>query len=322
MALDTELRDLLKEVNIDDGVFDALIDNVEKHLEVQFSKTRITGPQYAEVYLGAIQTAMSQAIQFALGLRTANAQAAFIEAQTLTEAQRLLTEVQNTALTTEQKNLILAQIAQVNAETALTTQKTATEVNETAKRLNEVDLVAAQEALVVQQRLTEIQTTALVTSQKTKTDEEKALLTQKILTEVQETLLVTANTAKTNSEKLRVDAETTLLGSKNNTEIATELKVDAETALLAEKQATEYAQTHDTALVGGLPVAGIVGAQTVLYERQADGFLRDAEQKLTKIITDQWSVQRSTDTGLTAPTEFADTSINAIVAKAKTGIGV
>ena len=104
MALDTELRDLLKEVNIDDGVFDALINNVEKHLEIQYNKTRITGPQYAEVYLGAIQTAMSQAIQFALGLRTANAQAALIEAQTLTEAQALLTELEKTGLTTEQKN--------------------------------------------------------------------------------------------------------------------------------------------------------------------------------------------------------------------------
>ena len=42
------------------GVFDDLMETVVKHLEAQFQLGRITGTDYATVYLGALQSAKKQ----------------------------------------------------------------------------------------------------------------------------------------------------------------------------------------------------------------------------------------------------------------------
>ena len=49
------------------GVFDEMMKAVTAHLTEQFEKNRITGGDYAKVYLGSIQTTMQQAIAFLLG---------------------------------------------------------------------------------------------------------------------------------------------------------------------------------------------------------------------------------------------------------------
>ncbi len=71
------------------------------------------------------------------------------------------------------------------------------------------------------------------------------------------------------------------------------LKTTAEIALLEAKKATEQAQILDT--VDGNPVIGLVGKQKSLYEKQADGFDRDAEVKALKILVDLYSVAKSSD---------------------------
>lgn len=49
------------------GVFDFLMKATTAHLDSQFEKGRITGGDYAKVYLGSVQTAMQQGIAFLLG---------------------------------------------------------------------------------------------------------------------------------------------------------------------------------------------------------------------------------------------------------------
>ena len=49
-----------------DGVFDDLMETVNTHLENQFQLGRITGTDYATVYLGALQSTIQQASQFVL----------------------------------------------------------------------------------------------------------------------------------------------------------------------------------------------------------------------------------------------------------------
>jgi hypothetical protein len=48
------------------GIFDKLISAVNKNIEGQFNKGRITTTDYANVYLGALQTVIAQSIQFLL----------------------------------------------------------------------------------------------------------------------------------------------------------------------------------------------------------------------------------------------------------------
>jgi hypothetical protein len=48
------------------GIFDTFIDAFNKNIETQFDQGRIVANDYATVYLGGIQTAMQQAIEFLL----------------------------------------------------------------------------------------------------------------------------------------------------------------------------------------------------------------------------------------------------------------
>lgn len=49
------------------GVFDAMMASLNVHMATQYEKGRITGGDYAKVYLGAVQSAMQFGVQFLLG---------------------------------------------------------------------------------------------------------------------------------------------------------------------------------------------------------------------------------------------------------------
>jgi hypothetical protein len=155
--------------------------------------------------------------------------------------------------------------------------------------------------------------------------------------------LVTAQTNKENAEKLltdaqelRVDAETSLLGSQRSNEITQNtviikqaLKVAEETALLSAKEKTEIAQTQDNySSPSSTAVSGIVGKQKSLYAKQTDGFDRDAEQKMAKIASDMWTVAASIEgsgsftwpSGTGTNEAFDQDEVGKILNKGKTGI--
>ena len=48
------------------GVFDVLMSAVNKNIESQYMKNRITGSDYATVYLGSIQAVLQQSMEYAL----------------------------------------------------------------------------------------------------------------------------------------------------------------------------------------------------------------------------------------------------------------
>ena len=47
------------------GIFDTLMETITRHIDVQYRNNKITGNEYATVYLGLVQTALSQAVDFA-----------------------------------------------------------------------------------------------------------------------------------------------------------------------------------------------------------------------------------------------------------------
>lgn len=98
-------------------------------------------------------------------------------------------------------------------------------------------------------------------------------------------------------------------------------KTTAEVALLDQKTETELAQVSDTVATG--TVAGVIGKQKSLFQKQTDGFDRDAEQKLAKIMVDTWSVRMTVDgSGDSTAAGINDAQIAAVLTKAKTGIAV
>lgn len=92
---------------------------------------------------------------------------------------------------------------------------------------------------------------------------------------------------------------------------AQKLKLDAEIALLKQKTITEAAQI------------ALLDKQKELYDAQANGFKRDAEQKAAKIMVDTWNVRRTTNdaTGVNNENNLTDHHIGEAVAKLLTGIG-
>ncbi len=71
-----------------EGIFDNLMETVTKHIDAQFENGRIKGADYATVYLGSLQTVLTQSVQYAIGglqaidkQRTTDQQLAVMKAQ-------------------------------------------------------------------------------------------------------------------------------------------------------------------------------------------------------------------------------------------------
>ena len=116
-------------------------------------------------------------------------------------------------------------------------------------------------------------------------------------------------------------------------------KATAEVQLLDQKSVTELAQTSDyipastgiinvdqgvIGLAGDVTTGstGVTGRQRKLFTAQTAGFARDAEQKLVKIMIDPLVAQIAGDSNTVIPTELGNTSLDAVLDKAKDGIGV
>ena len=106
------------------GVFDDLMEAVTTHLEAQYQLGRITGGDFATVYLGAMQAAIAQSVAFTLGQESTNAAVVLQVKQGLkVDGDRLLVAAN--------KLLVDAQKLKVDGEKALLLQKQTTEFAQT-----------------------------------------------------------------------------------------------------------------------------------------------------------------------------------------------
>ena len=93
--------------------------------------------------------------------------------------------------------------------------------------------------------------------------------------------------------------------------------------LLDQKIKTEKAQILDDLSDTGTVVLGAVGQQKLLQAAQANGFLRDAEQKATKILLDTWSISKSVvGTNFPEPAGATNFDLEDMIIKLREGIGI
>jgi hypothetical protein len=192
------------------GVFDDLMESVTAHLEAQFQLGRITGTDFATVYLGAMQSALSASVSYTLGQEKTNADVELISKQGLkVDADKLLVDAQE-LLTDAQK-------IKVDADKTLTDNQAATELkkaldivntttNRSAAQTTSENTAIKQRILLEKQALDTVSSTSLkdaqellTDAQKLKTDQEKALLLQKTTTEFSQTLVTGNTTPNANS---------------------------------------------------------------------------------------------------------------------------
>lgn len=126
-------------------------------------------------------------------------------------------------------------------------------------------------------------------------------------------LLTQAQIDKANKELALLDKQIELIEAQ----IASQ---EANNTLIAQKVKTEKAQIQDT--VDGEVVVGVTGAQTALYKQQKEGFIRDAEQKALKIISDTWITRKTVDDGTPLPTGFDTGAVDAFTRKVADGVEV
>lgn len=148
------------------GVFDTLMRANKAHLEAEFSKNRIKGPEYATVYLGSMEAVLRASVEFLLQKNKSAADIALIEAQTALVTQQTLNAVQEGANLVLQGQVLYAQKckleaefdlivlekSKVTAETALLAQKTVTEQAQTvALGVDPDSVIGKQKALYTAQ---------------------------------------------------------------------------------------------------------------------------------------------------------------------------
>ena len=123
------------------------------HIKAEYDSGRIKGAEYSQVYLGAVQSAMSNSIEFLLRQASTQSQNALLD-------QQLLTEVQNTLVATAQKcklqnefEVLSQQIVKVTNEAALLSQKKTTELAQVSSaNVASNSVVGAQVALYAAQK--------------------------------------------------------------------------------------------------------------------------------------------------------------------------
>jgi len=313
------------------GVFDKLMAVTKLHLLEEFNEDRITGQEYTTVYLGALNAVMQQSVQFLLSQQQEEkivAEIALLRQKTVTELVQTDDDIpiglgfngdtavegmvaSQIALNDLQSDLVTAQITQAENENDLIGQKIITELSQTGG-----DFTQASAAGHGFNNLATL--AGLLEKELDKADAEARLIIQKVVTEV-------GQTSDTKPATLGEMGSTTVIAGMMQ---SMKSKTESENILLAQKTITELAQTSDVidittdALNTSTTVAGTTEKQKDLFGAQTDGFTRDAEQKLAKMMIDAWSVDATVGSATAnATNHLRDEDLGAVIALAKTGIG-
>lgn len=128
------VADLTQEKLDGTGIFDALMRATKVHLDEEYAKNRLRGPEYATVYLGALEAVMRLSLDF------------LVQRQKVTLENEVLV-AQKCKLDAEY-DLTLSTNLKVQAETGLLAQKTTTEkAQTTALGVDADSVVGKQKAL-------------------------------------------------------------------------------------------------------------------------------------------------------------------------------
>ena len=344
------------------GVFDVLMRSVKNHVQEEHAKSRITGKEYATVYLEALQSTMAQSIEYLLRAKTLG-----FELDNLGKQGVLLDHQAEIAIKDAQ--LKFAQIAQTQAQTELTEQQVKSAEAEAHKIPVEISLLRSNLELasvekdlrIAQVGLAETEKDIAVYNLANKTPVEVELLqaqtdnaqSQIALTEAQvikiteENKVIPYNIERIQAEIANMTRQSDILEKELEIKISSlalqdkqllladaelevrklELEVKRAEVEAAQAQAQLYAAkvlTENAQTMDAAHPNSVLGSNIAVLRAQAAGYARDAEQKAAKILVDAWNVQRNTDEGITANADnlLYDTSIGKAVSAMLRGAGI
>lgn len=344
------------------GVFDVLMQSVKNHVQEEHAKSRITGKEYATVYLEALQSTMAQSIEYLLRAKTLG-----FELDNLGKQGVLLDHQAEIAIKDAQ--LKFAQIAQTQAQTELTEQQTKSAEAEAHKIPVEISLLRSNLELasvekdlrIAQVGLAETEKDIAVYNLANKTPVEVELLqaqtdnaqSQIALTEAQvvkiteENKVIPYTIERIQAEIANMTRQSDILEKELEIKISSlalqdkqllladaelevrrlELDVKRAEVEAAQAQAQLYAAkvlTENAQTMDAAHPNSVLGSNIAVLRAQAAGYARDAEQKAAKILVDAWNVQRNTDESISANADnlLYDTSIGKAVNAMLRGAGI
>ena len=340
------------------GAFDALMRGAKAHLTFEYEAGRITGAEYTKAYIAMVELAMTNATQFMLAREatfweaqrsqiTAITARAGLEQQKLQVAVTLFdannakanyartvlslasAEVEYDTVNYTLTNILPLQLAKLTAEnTLLATQNTKMQeeaLNVTTQRSQitaQTSLLGSQKSMTDAQVLNEPKRGVVLDREASKITAETTLIGTQNSKLLADKSFVEAQTDKISEEVNQIIAQTVLLGSQKLNTDAQTLNEPKKGSLLDEQVESARAQTLDTRTNGSTAVAGVIGKQKALYGQQIISYQRDSEVKAGKLFADAWITQKTIDEGLTAPTGFTNASLDQVLSKIKTELGM
>ena len=280
----------LTEARVDgNGAFDTLMRAMSGHLEREFADNRLRGADYANVYLNALTPVLQNAVVFLLQKDEAAYKAQLVEAQVrLTETQIKLAEAE-LAREVLNKELLQAQIRKIDRDILSSDKSDAVLVAQATQAAAQTAQIQAETLNVTKQGL-------LITAQTDQSTAQAANIRAETQNLTKQAQLIDKQIETQTQQILNLKAEECVLKANYDIALSTNLQTVAQTTLVNQKVATEKAQTSGV----GIEVNSVIGKQIALYNAQADGFKRDAEQKAAKMMIDSWNVRRTTDVGTVA----------------------
>ena len=142
------------------GVFDKLIEAVNKNIEIQYLNGRITGSDYANVYLGSMQAVLAQSVDFVLREKLTEAQIELAQAQKLSitiDDQLKQDKLADDLLTAaKQRDVLTSQKLTTDSEKLLKDQQRASMVIDDQLKQDKLEddlLTAAKQRLVLDEEI-------------------------------------------------------------------------------------------------------------------------------------------------------------------------
>jgi len=224
---------------------------------------------------------------------------------TIQEASRYLLQHE---ITNQQIRLLDEQIADAKLQATLTQAQ--------------IDLSVGQLLHTTKQTLKLTSDIALVDAQVLVQGKQLLVMDEAIANAQKDLLVKDSSITLQGKQGLMVDQQKANEITRNAQILSQTAKIAAETGILDQRAVSEEAQTKD--VVGGLAVGGIIGKQMALYENQADGYIRDAEQKAAKLMNDSFVTRVTTDWDNPNAVDAGvdDTEMGKVILKLKQGINV
>lgn len=315
------------------GLYTSLTDAIASKLDALYTADKIDAETYAKIMAQSFDDALKLSVSAVQQQEQIEKDAALKDAQiaqTTQQTSNLLLEAGNITkqglLLVAQKEVQEQQILNMASEKLRTEAQTSQITAETLNVPKQGLLIDAQKSVQLQQASNLTSEGLNIPKMGSKIDADTALVTQQKLNLISEELGIDARTALTTQQKDNAAIESTVLEAQEcklraeyDSIMANNLRVASEKALLDQKLATEKAQTTAGIVAGD----SVLGKQKALYEAQAAGYKRDAEQKAAEIMFKSWATRKTTDdaTTVNSVNKLEDQYIGTAITKLLAGIG-